>query len=570
MHSVVYARYSSDNQRDASIEDQIRLCRAFIASKGWTDREVYSDRALSGTSTLRPAYQQLLTDAQAGAFEVVVSEALDRLSRDQADVASLFKQLQFLGIKLVTLAEGEISELHVGLKGTMNALFLKDLAQKTRRGLEGRVRQGKSGGSLCYGYKIVRAVNADGSPLRGDRTIEPNEAAIIRRIFQAFAAGRSPASIDKELNAEQIPGPRSKAWRDTAIRGHATRGTGILNNELYIGRLIWNRQRYLKDPATGKRQARLNPPETWIVEDVPELRIVDDDLWQQAKDRQQVIAAQPAVQKIKASGFWTRRRARHLLTGLVFCGSCGGRFAAVGRDYLACSAARKLGQCDNKRGIKRPDMEAIILGSLRARLMQPDLVKEFIAAYHAEVNQARHGIEQARRGKERELAKVSQQLDGLVAAIAEGLRASSLQQKLNDLEARKEMLIGEIAEVPPSAPRLHPKLAEVYARKVEDLHAALAQPEEREAALSCLRNLIERVVVTSKEDGLEIELVGAIARMVEVALASGNRKAVLDERTACSVKVVAGARNRLKLTPLLGGLADWVAKRSAMRWYVLP
>ena len=155
MRAVIYARYSSDRQRDASIEDQVRLCRTRIAQEGWVYLHAYTDRALSGASTLRPAYQDLLRDARDGVFDVAVAESLDRFSRDQEHVAAIFKQFSFAGIKLVTLAEGEITELHVGLKGTMNALYLKDLAQKTWRGLEGRVRQGKSGGGLCYGYNVV-------------------------------------------------------------------------------------------------------------------------------------------------------------------------------------------------------------------------------------------------------------------------------------------------------------------------------------------------------------------------------------------------------------------------------
>jgi len=83
----------------------------------------------------------------------VLAEALDRVSRDQADVATLYKHMQFAGVTIVTLAEGEISELHVGLKGTMNALFLEDLARKTHRGLRGRVEQGKAGGGLCCGFR---------------------------------------------------------------------------------------------------------------------------------------------------------------------------------------------------------------------------------------------------------------------------------------------------------------------------------------------------------------------------------------------------------------------------------
>ena len=141
MRAVIYARYSTELQREASIEDQIRLCRARIEHEGWSYLHAYTDRAISGASALRPAYQQLLEDARREGFDIVVAEALDRLSRDQEDVAGLFKRLNFAGVRLVTLAEGEINELHVGLKGAMNALFLKDLADKTRRDLEGRVRQ---------------------------------------------------------------------------------------------------------------------------------------------------------------------------------------------------------------------------------------------------------------------------------------------------------------------------------------------------------------------------------------------------------------------------------------------
>src|SRR5712671_6359417 len=163
--AVVYARYSSDLQREASIEDQIRVCRARIEREGWEYLCAYTDRAQSGASALRPAYQKLLEDARHGQFEVVVAEALDRLSRDQEDVAGLLKRLRFAGVRLFTLAEGEISELHVGLKGTMNALLLKDLAAKTHRGLRGRVELGKAGGGISYGYRVTKKLDAHGDPI---------------------------------------------------------------------------------------------------------------------------------------------------------------------------------------------------------------------------------------------------------------------------------------------------------------------------------------------------------------------------------------------------------------------
>ena len=110
-------------------------------------------------------------------------------------MAGLYKRLTFANVTLITLAEGEISELHVGLKGTMNALYLKDLAQKTKRGLEGRVRQGKSGGGKAYGYDVIRRTDAEGIPIHGERRINEAEAAVVRRIFVEFAAGHSPRAI---------------------------------------------------------------------------------------------------------------------------------------------------------------------------------------------------------------------------------------------------------------------------------------------------------------------------------------------------------------------------------------
>ena len=150
IRTAIYALYSSANQRDASIEDQLRLCKRRIESEGWSLINVYTDAAISGATVLRPAYQKLLKDVRSGSLDIIVAEALDRLSRDQEDIAALYKQISFSGVKLITLAEGEINELHVGLKGTMNALFLKDLAMKTRRGLEGRIRQGFSGGGRLW------------------------------------------------------------------------------------------------------------------------------------------------------------------------------------------------------------------------------------------------------------------------------------------------------------------------------------------------------------------------------------------------------------------------------------
>ena len=213
MRAVIYPRYSSDNQREASIEDQIRRCRALIEHEGWVETGVFADYAVSGATLQRPSFMALLDAVRAGRVDVVVAEALDRISRDQEHIAGFFKETTHAGVRIVTLAEGEISELHIGLKGTMNALFLKDLAQKTHRGLEGRIKAGKNAGGLSFGYRVAREVMANGTLSTGDLAIDEDQAAIVRRVFTLYVEGMSPRSIARTLQQEGIRGPGAATGR---------------------------------------------------------------------------------------------------------------------------------------------------------------------------------------------------------------------------------------------------------------------------------------------------------------------------------------------------------------------
>ena len=204
MRTALYARYSTDLQSAASIDDQLFKLKEHAHQQNWNLAGTYSDAATSGASMMRPGLQTLLQDATASKFDTLLCEALDRLSRNQADIARIYEQLSFNGIKIITLAEGAISELHIGLKGTMNALLLKDLAAKTRRGLEGRVRAGKSGGGKSYGYNIPVRFDEKGERLTGDMVIDAEEASIVTRIFEMYASGLSPRAIAHTLNGDGI------------------------------------------------------------------------------------------------------------------------------------------------------------------------------------------------------------------------------------------------------------------------------------------------------------------------------------------------------------------------------
>ncbi|OOY02726.1 recombinase family protein [Thioclava sp. F28-4] len=523
LRAAVYARYSSDLQSPASITDQIRLCRRFCEEHGWTVVEVFSDEAMSGASHLRPQFQQLQQVAMQGRFDILVAESLDRLSRDQEHIAGLHKRMRFLGVGIHTKAEGEINEMHIGLGGTMSALFLRQLAQKTHRGLEGRVRQGKSAGGLSFGYRLDRNALPDGSLTTGDLVIEPTEAAIVRHIFERFAAGESARAIAFELNERNVPAPRAAkgktagTWSFSTISGNRKRGTGILNNELYIGRRVWNRQRFIKDPSTGKRQARPNPPEQWVIEDVPDLRIIDDDLWGRAKEIQEGVRAAINADD-RPNAFGAARRPTHLFSGLLKCACCGANYILVNKVKYGCSAARNRGTCANRALIRREEIEARVLEGLKAHLLHPDLIAEFVAEFQQEMRKEQRSAEHARKTSEQRLAQIDGEIENLVNAIMAGMFHASMKERLDELEAEQRALQDRLSTMPtPDPVIIHPAVAEIYRSKVEDLTVALNDSDSRSEATAILRGLIEQIVLHPDPDapsGHVIELYGELGAIL--------------------------------------------------------
>ena len=509
MRTVIYARYSSDLQSKASIEDQVRICRESIERQSGSVVEVFADYAISGGSLRnRPQMQALLNAAKGKRFDCVVTEALDRISRDQEDVAAIFKRLRHADVKLVTLAEGEITELHVGLKGTMNALFLKDLAQKTRRGQRGRVEIGKVPGGNSYGYRIVRKILENGSISTGEREIDPVEAEIVRRIFREYAEGMAPRQIATRLNCEAIPSPRGGEWNASTINGSRLRRNGILNNELYRGWITYNRQRFVKDPDTGRRVARPNPENEWVTKEVPTLRLVDDDLWNR-------------VQKIKQrySSRWGNKRQtkKRLLSGLLRCGRCGGGMTTSKHDRYYCSARREKGTCDANRGIEAAELEARVLNGLD----NEHLIREFVIEFKREATRLRKGRLTAAHQLDKELQQVERGIKRCLEFITGGDGdPGSVRDQLRKLEDQKGELASALAASKHADPvELHPNLPDLYRRKVTVLRRILDVENTRAQAIDIIRSLIDHIEINpGKEPGqCEVVVVGGLAQILAFA-----------------------------------------------------
>ena len=406
---AIYARYSSDMQNDRSIEDQFAVCEAYARKNGWSVTARFADRAASGGSDFgRRDYARMVVSAERGDFAIALAEDIDRLSRNMANISQLFEGMNFAGVQIWTVADGQINEMHIGLKGTMSALFLKNLAAHVKRGMAGVTREGRSAGGDIYGYTAKAGE-------RGVLEINPEKATIVRRIFQEYVEGSSPRTIAASLNHEGVAAPRGSHWNASTINGSAARGLGILFNEKYAGRIVWNRTRKMKDPRTGKRVSRQNPKSEWTSIEATHLRIVDDALFEAARER-----------KRKTSGDAARHapRSKRILSGLLKCGACGGGMTIIGHDKsgprVQCAAHREGKSCGNGARYYIEKIESLVLGRLAQDLDNPTMLAAHVRTY---VGERRARAQKSRRDRtklEGQLASTSRAIASLVDAIADG------------------------------------------------------------------------------------------------------------------------------------------------------
>ncbi|WP_310017639.1 recombinase family protein [Croceicoccus sp. BE223] len=508
MRTAIYARFSSQLQKDSSIEDQVRVCTARAEREGWQVTQVFSDYAISGAVRDRPGLNALIEHVSAGHADQVLAEAIDRLSRDQEDLANIHKRIAFAGARIVTLSEGAVDELQIGFKGTMASLFRKDLADKIRRGQSGRVANGRVPGNVVYGYRKVHRLDAKGEPERGLREIDEDQAAIIRRIYREYLDGESPLAIARRLNAEGIPGPTGGSWNVSTINGDTVRGNGILCNAIYVGELVYNRTRMVRDPQTRRRVPRVNPREEWQVTPVPDLAIITQAEWDAVRERRA---------ETKDWDFKRLVRPKKLLSGLVTCGSCGGNMTIIADGKWGCSNARKTGTCDNRRTMDNTAIERRVLAGMERELLSPDRVAAAVRAYHAERTRLQQEDRIVAARQQKKAADLDRQIDRWMTAIEAG--AGDIQdvvQRLRDLRAERDAIAETVADADVArVVTLHPAAAEAYRKAVEDLTATLTDdtPDTMRQARNALRALIDRVTLTPKEEGrgMHIDIDGRLA-----------------------------------------------------------
>ena len=359
MQAAIYARYSSENQRPESIEDQISSCRRLAKDRHYVVEQahVFTDAAASGAREDRPGLVALRVAAIDGGFRVLLVDDLSRLARSTLLLLSVLEEFRFHGVRVLSVADGldtddQDATVGIQVRGVFNELQLLDLRKKTLRGQLGQKQRGFIVGEATYGYRSVAVgevrMDKKGRPRpEGYKmTIDPREAAVILRIFEEFVGGSSESGIVKRLNADGVPGRRrtKQGWSPATVHR-------LLRNEKYVARWIWNRTETRRDPKTGRRRQFPKPESEWFITEDQSLRIVPQELWEGAQRR----AA--AVRRVWPGGRGKRAskgsgEARCLTTHRICCRErCAVRPAGRPSPRSAGKAAATTGVSAQERGL---------------------------------------------------------------------------------------------------------------------------------------------------------------------------------------------------------------------------
>jgi site-specific DNA recombinase len=398
VRAFIYARYSTDRQTESSIEDQTRTCADFAAAHGWQLAGEFVDRGISGAAIgNRPGVQSVLAVLTRG--DVLLVNDLSRLSRSQ-DLSPLLARLRHRGVRVLGVQDGYDSDartarMQAGLSGIMSEEFRSMVADRTRSALEQRARDGRPTGGKAF-----------------------DDPQLVREIFSRFANGETLRAIAQALNARGVPSPGANWKARSRPRGKwfVSALHALLKNERYIGREIWNRSQWSKNPDTGKRIRRERPRDEWIVRECEPL--VDLDTWQRAQARFSPTPGRGGVSS-------------YVLSGILVCGLCGGKLIVTGgsQSRYVCGTRHGGGPaaCSNGLSVPRKVAEKHVLAEIERDLMSPEAEEVALR----EMRAARAAAEQAPPAAEdRELVELERM-------VREGILSPDIARPSIDAARRK-------------------------------------------------------------------------------------------------------------------------------------
>jgi site-specific DNA recombinase len=469
MIAAIYARKSTEQNgvgdEEKSVTRQIEHAKAYATRKGWlVDHEhVYVDDGISGAEFVkRPGFIRLMnTLSPRPPFQVLIMSEESRLGREQIETAYALKQITDVGVRVFFYLEDRERTLDNAMDKVMLSLtnFAAEMEREKarQRTYDAMLRKAKAlqvTGGKVYGYSNVELLAANGTRQSVTRQANPEQAVVVRRIFELYAAGTGMLTLAHRLNEEGVKPPRGRGWAPSAIRE-------MLHRPLYRGEVVWNRSQKVVRGGTKKQRKR--DESEWLRFEAPELRIIPDELWQRVKARLNERAAlfprSQTTRKLIGRPRYQDESA-YLLVGFVRCSVCGGPVGTESRahgsngarqlvPHYACLDNRRRGKaiCANPVALRQDILDGKVLGAI-AEVLQPEILERAVEKALAKLAYARSHHASRRAQVEHELQDVQRKLDRLVDAVADdSLPIDEIKGRLSGEKARKTALQAELTKL---------------------------------------------------------------------------------------------------------------------------
>lgn len=438
--AVIYARFSSDNQREESIDAQVRACEEYAKKNDLLIINQYVDRAKSGTSDKRPEFQAMIDDSAKKMFEVIIIHKLDRFSRDKYDAVIYKRRLRKNKIQLISVLErldgSPESVIMESMLEGMAQYYSLNLGREVMKGMSETAYQCRhTGGIPPLGYNV--------DPVTKKYVVNEIESETVQLIFDMYLSGMGYGKMVDELNFRGMLTKKSRPFAKNSLHD-------ILRNEKYAGVYVFNRST-VKD-YEGKRNNHASKEDDSIIRipgGVPV--IIEEKIFLKAQEKMKKNRRQSGGYKAKQN---------YLLSGLIFCGEClerenrnilmmgNTKYAGAGKNLhvtYRCGQRHRTHTCDNKE-IRREYIEDFVLTQLERRVFQekaiPQLAKKLNEFQQKNMESRAAEIEPLTR----EMLDIDRQIENIIKAVSEGFGQASLAAKLAELEERKAVIETRLLE----------------------------------------------------------------------------------------------------------------------------
>lgn len=537
LNTALYLRRSKEEHQAASIDVQQGEGSRYVAEQGGmlAPEHIFIDADHGRAEFKRPGLIAMLNAAERGAFDAVVVRDESRLGGDTNRTSLFMSDLLDAGCRLfyyftdeeVTI-DGAVDKFMINVRNFASELEREKISQRTHEHLLTKARRGLNVGGRCYGYDNIEIKDGD-RRVRVEYRINANEAVIIVEIFRRYAAGEGLRTIAKDLNARHVPPPvagrrGSGSWSYSAIRE-------IVRRERYCGRIVWGKFEKMYRGGTKVRVAR--PKDEWVTIEVPELRIVDDELWEAVHQR---WSKREALTGSRRRG----GRVRYFLTGFGRCAKCGGPMRADNAKVsyenvrvYACAWHRDRGPsvCDN--GLRRPvaTVDEAVINCIKENVLKEEVIAEALKELRRRLGERAKSVETETPQLEGEASRLRAEIERLVSALASidqkpeavirGI--AERQDQLSRLEARLRA-----AKAAPSALGLEVRRLEKEARqRLGDLRGMLERnPDEARKALETILGGPLRFTPIETPEGKRYRIEGVVALDAIVAVEGDHSRAV--------------------------------------------